>query len=242
MSKTRLGSRRIRVSASSAYRAPSSSARRNRRANARRRGTPLTWSSAKVVIRKPAVWILFALFASGAAVAIWFSASHKFKFRAFGSKAAVDHPPLPTKKASAHIQIDNHDDALMTLLTAELISKSAYHGPIGAKNPVIHRKSPTPIPPAPANLELNAPDAKSQVPEQRSSEARDENGEKEPRRTGFKTLEKERREAERKRTRLENMYQKGLISTRAYKDGQAEYQSQIEKYRREAIGGKQTQP
>ena len=48
-----------------------------------------------------------------------------------------------------------------------------------------------------------------------------------------KNLEKERREAERKRSRLEDMYQKHLISSEAYKEGEKEYRSQIEKYRSE---------
>ena len=48
---------------------------------------------------------------------------------------------------------------------------------------------------------------------------------------GRKTLEKERRAAERKRSRLEGMYQNHLISSEAYKKGEEEYKSEIEKYR-----------
>jgi hypothetical protein len=48
-----------------------------------------------------------------------------------------------------------------------------------------------------------------------------------------KHLEKERRQAERKRSRLEDMYQKHLISSEAYKKGEQEYKSEIEKYRSE---------
>ena len=46
-----------------------------------------------------------------------------------------------------------------------------------------------------------------------------------------KHLEKERQQAERKRSRLEDMYQKHLISSEAYKKGKQEYKSEIEKYR-----------
>ena len=54
-----------------------------------------------------------------------------------------------------------------------------------------------------------------------------------------KRLEKERQQAERKRSRLEDMYRKHLISSEAYKKGEQEYKSEIEKYRSElnADGG-----
>jgi len=48
-----------------------------------------------------------------------------------------------------------------------------------------------------------------------------------------KKLEKGRRQAERKRSRLEEMYGKHAISSEAYKRGEEKYQSEIEKYRRE---------
>jgi hypothetical protein len=47
---------------------------------------------------------------------------------------------------------------------------------------------------------------------------------------GRKAAERERQEAERKRSRLEAMYQSHLISSAAYKKGQDEYQSEIVKY------------
>jgi hypothetical protein len=190
--------------------------------------------------RKGALWILLALFG---AVAIWFTASHSLKPRAFATKASIDSPPVPAKKASASIQAGNNDDPLMTLSTAELNGKLISQGPITGENPIIDQKTPipTPSPPVVANLESNAPDNNRELPEKRLPEVKQKNLEKEPRKNGFKTLEKERREAERKRSRLEEMYQKGLISAEAYKDGQEEYKSKIEKYRREAIGTKQTQ-
>jgi hypothetical protein len=52
-----------------------------------------------------------------------------------------------------------------------------------------------------------------------------------------KNLEKQRREAERKRSRLEDMYQKHLISSEAYKKGEKEYKGEIEKYRSEVNAG-----
>jgi hypothetical protein len=53
---------------------------------------------------------------------------------------------------------------------------------------------------------------------------------------GRKAAERERREAERKRSRLEAMYQNHLISSAAYKKGQDKYQSEIAKYRGELNG------
>jgi len=53
---------------------------------------------------------------------------------------------------------------------------------------------------------------------------------------GRKAAERERREAERKRSRLEAMYRNHLISSAAYKKGQDKYQSEIAKYRGELNG------
>ena len=53
----------------------------------------------------------------------------------------------------------------------------------------------------------------------------------------LKNIEKKRREAERKRSRLEDMYQKHLISSEAYKKGEKEYKGEIQKYRSEVNAG-----
>jgi hypothetical protein len=46
-----------------------------------------------------------------------------------------------------------------------------------------------------------------------------------------KNLERARREAERKRSRLEHMYRRHAISSDAYKKGEEQYRTEIEKYR-----------
>jgi hypothetical protein len=46
-----------------------------------------------------------------------------------------------------------------------------------------------------------------------------------------KNLERARRQAERKRSRLEEMYRKHAISSDAYKKGEEQYRTEIEKYR-----------
>jgi len=53
---------------------------------------------------------------------------------------------------------------------------------------------------------------------------------------GRKAAERERRKAERKRARLEAMYQSHLISGATYKKGQDEYESGIAKYHSELSG------
>jgi hypothetical protein len=229
MSKTRLRSRRLRVSLSS-------SERGNRRANTRRSSAPGSWNSAKVL--KPALWTLFALFAGVAACAIWFKAAHKLRPRASGPKAAVDSPQLTTKNASTSIASSNGNGPQTTPSRPEPSARSVNQEPTIEKNP-INRNLPTPTPSSPAIANLGSPNGNGKVPEQRATETPEQNVEKGSGKKRFKTLEKERREAEQKRHRLENMYQKGLITTEAYKDGQAEYQSKIEKYRKEAISGKE---
>jgi hypothetical protein len=52
-------------------------------------------------------------------------------------------------------------------------------------------------------------------------------------RIAHKNLEKQRLAAERKRSRLEAMYQKGTISADAYKSGEDEYRIAIQRYRSE---------
>jgi hypothetical protein len=230
MSKTRLRSRRLRVSLSS-------SARGNRRANTRRRSAAGSWNSAKVL--KPALWTLFALVAGVAACAIWFKAAHKLRPRASGSKAAVGSPQLTTKNTSTSIQSSNGGGPLSTPSRPEPSAKPVNQEPAIAKNP-IDRNLPTPTPSSPTITNLESPDGNGKAPEQRATETPEQNVEKGSGKKRFKTLEKERREAEQKRHRLEDMYQKGLITTKAYRDGQAEYQSKIEKYRKEAISGKET--
>jgi hypothetical protein len=53
-----------------------------------------------------------------------------------------------------------------------------------------------------------------------------------------KTAEQTRRDAERKRAHLEDMYKKHLISDEAYKKGQDEYQNELGKYR-SRVGGQE---
>jgi len=53
-----------------------------------------------------------------------------------------------------------------------------------------------------------------------------------------KSLENVRRQAERKRSRLEEMYRKHAISREAYEKGEEKYKGEIERYRRETNAGR----
>jgi hypothetical protein len=59
------------------------------------------------------------------------------------------------------------------------------------------------------------------------------------RRAGRRNLEKQRLAAEKKRSRLEAMYQKGTISSEVYRNGENEYRIAIQRYRDKvnALGG-----
>jgi hypothetical protein len=59
---------------------------------------------------------------------------------------------------------------------------------------------------------------------------------KTPSEAGRKSAEQRRREAERKRARLETQYRNHEISDEAYKKGQKEYQAEMAKYRN-VVGG-----
>jgi hypothetical protein len=71
----------------------------------------------------------------------------------------------------------------------------------------------------------------SEFLERKRTEVEHKNPERQARQAERKNLERKREEAERKRSRLEEMYQKHLISSGAYRKGEEEYKSEIEKYR-----------
>ena len=99
--------------------------------------------------------------------------------------------------------------------------------------------APTQAPtPAPKNRMQADPNAlANKLTEEEPGETARKTAEGERQKAGRKTLERERRAAERKRSRLEEMYQNHLISSEAYKKGEEEYKSEIEKYRNEMNAG-----
>jgi hypothetical protein len=78
-----------------------------------------------------------------------------------------------------------------------------------------------PTPDAPANQVAEKADASADNPTKTISKA------------ARKSLEKKRQAAERKRARLEQLYQNHEISTTEYNKGEQEYKDEIQKYRKE---------
>jgi hypothetical protein len=191
-----------------------------RKLKGRQREGQRSWKSAKVFIKSAAPGILFTLFGAGA---IWLTAANSFAPKPFAPK--TDVPELAAKPLPS-VTPDNEDDRLlMTLPAARPEMKLADRGMIPEDNSAVDHP-PTPAP-SPAPMFSPTPkSAPNPIPSATPSPAP-----KEPSVAGRKALEKERREAERKRSRLEDMYQKHLISSEAYKKGEEEYKNAIQRYR-----------
>ena len=171
---------------------------------AQRSDTRWTWNSAKVLLKKAAPGTLLALCG---AVAIYVTASSVFTRRTdASSKASMGGPPAQVKKDSQDPPAGNKDGIIMVPGTVRLDTN--HHGAIAENNSAIDQT------PAPVLTPVPTP-----ATERKTSVIDSE------------FLERKREEAERKRSRLEEMYQKHLISSGAYRKGEEEYKSEIEKYR-----------
>jgi hypothetical protein len=170
---------------------------------AQRSDTRWTCNSAKVLLKKAAPGTLLALCG---AVAIYVTASSVFTRRTdASSKASMGGPPAQVKKDSQDPPAGNKDGIIMVPGTVRLDTN--HHGAIAENNSAIDQ-TPAPVltpVPTPATERTSVIDSEF--------------------------LERKREEAERKRSRLEEMYQKHLISSGAYRKGEEEYKSEIEKYR-----------
>jgi hypothetical protein len=206
-----------------------------RRVKVHPRETRGTWNSAKLLIRNAAPGTLFAVFG---AVSIWLTASNAFTPKTL--KNSVDVPP--TKEARAITPAENNGTIAMTLGAATPGINQTHPGNIAGDIPTINQlpatQAPTPAPENRLQADPNALANSTQLTEEEPSETARKTTEGERKKAGRKTLEKERRAAERKRSRLEEMYQNHLISSGAYKKGEEEYKSEIEKYRSEMNVGR----
>src|SRR6266436_694436 len=171
---------------------------------AQRSDTRLTWNSAKVLLKKAAPGTLLALCGAGA---IYVTASSVFTRRTdASSKASMGGPPAQVKKDSQDPPAGNKDGIIMVPGTVRLDTN--HHGAIAENNSAIDQT------PAPVLTPVPTP-----ATERKTSVIDSE------------FLERKRTEVEHKRSRLEEMYQKHLISSGAYRKGEEEYKSEIEKYR-----------
>jgi hypothetical protein len=164
---------------------------------------------------------------------IWIVVATGFNRKTAPAKDSPSAPVPLAKRMPAESSTANADGILMTFWRAE--KKLTYPGPVTSSSSTIDQPAALPVPsPAAAPTAVWRPESNTAESESESlgkdpADLRPGNAGKELRRE----LEKERREAERKRARLEKKYQKGLISSEAYKSGQEEYQNVIERYRRE---------
>ena len=209
-----------------------------RRVRAQPREIRGTWNLAKCFIKNAAPGTLFALFG---AVAIWLTASNALTPKTFAPKNSVDVALLQPKEEPTTAPAENEGTIAMTLGAAA--PDQTHPGSIAEDNPNIDQSpAPTPAPlPTPKTAmqaDRNALARNTQLPEAEPGETGGRTVEGARQKAGRKTLEKERRAAERKRSRLEEMYRSHLISSEAYKKGEEEYKSEIEKYRSEINAGR----
>ncbi len=115
------------------------------------------------------------------------------------------NPVVATTAPSPAISARPSPSVVTTPLVAAKPSPSVAATPVPVNSPV---RQPTPL------VSNDAPREK-----------------KPPSEAVRKNAEQARRDAERKRTHLEEMYKKHLISDEAYKKGQDEYQNELGKYR-----------
>ena len=190
--------------------------------------TRWTWNSAKVLLKKAAPGTLLALCG---AVAIYVTASSVFTRRTdASSKASMGGPPAQVKKDLQDPPAGNKDGIIMVPGTVRLDTN--HHGAIAENNSAIDQTPApvlTPVPTPATERKTSVIDSESL--ERKRTEVEHKNPERQPRQAERKNLERKREEAERKRSRLEEMYQKHLISSGAYRKGEKEYKSEIEKYR-----------
>jgi hypothetical protein len=120
------------------------------------------------------------------------------------------NPVVATTAQSPVISARPSPSVMTTPVAAAKPSPSVVATPVPVNSPV---RQPTPL------VSNDAPREKKPPPE-----------------AVRKNAEQARRDAERKRARLEEMYKNHLISDEAYKKGQDEYQNQLGKYRNR-VGG-----
>jgi hypothetical protein len=139
-------------------------------------------------------------------------------------KNLVNTPvPAATGSGSPVILLPESDAAMLAQTENAHPESSVTAEPAMAKNPAPNLSTPSKAPVGSGETQSPPNTAKEGTEAKRSTVER-------------KNVEKQRLHAERKRSRLEAMYQKHLISSEAYKSGQEEYKNEIEKYRLELNG------
>jgi hypothetical protein len=180
---------------------------------------------------------LGTLIAFCGAVAICLIGFHAFPGKSVELKAPVDAPLVPETTMSPAAAAGH--DGRTSVLPAE--SNQDHVNTVADDRSILDQTAAPALSPASAPATAAPPvPAKSEVPASESSLLKGErleagriNRESHLSEAMRKKLEKMRLTAERKRTRLEDLYRTGAISSAAYKKGEENYQRQIERYRDE---------
>ena len=179
--------------------------RRDQPLNARRSGS--RWTSGKLLIQVLVSSVLLACFVAVAIPAVHVITPGNKRWKDLGDLQIVSEPtPTPrlaTRSGSMLVDPNAVYTGTVGIAVAENSTQSVHLAPVPSLTPA----------PQPTGIvnETGSPSARLSAADR-------------------KAAERERQEAERKRGRLEAMYQSHLISSADYKRGQDEYQSAIAKY------------
>ena len=181
---------------------------------------------------------LGTLFALCGVIAIFLIGFRAFPPKTLGSKKSVEVPVLPATTLSAAVAPSLDQSVGGRLPDTNQVSREtiAEDHSIIDQPPVAPAGTPTSTP-----AQISQPQASVSQPQASVSDGdslkreRPEDAQSNPDRylpEGVrKKLERHRQEAERKRSRLEEMYGKHAISRDAYKKGEQKYKTEIERYR-----------
>ena len=176
-----------------------------------------SWGTAKTLIKSTFPGTLFALIG---AIQIWLTAA-----RGLHSEGPRSFADTSSEKGLVASRSNDDNPVVLTLGA----------GIAGIENGHLRPEtfSDRGAPSGPATVGLPSADFSSKVAAgTKTDDAHVVAGGRHPSgRTGRKNLERQRLAAEKKRFRLEAMYQKGTISSKAYKTGEDEYRLAIQRYR-----------
>jgi hypothetical protein len=183
------------------------------------------------------VAILGTLIAFCGAVAICLIGFNAFPGKSVELKAPADAPLVPETTMSPAAAVD-HDDRT-SVLPAE--SNQDHGNTVAEDRSILDQTAAPALNPASAPSAVAPPaSAKTEIPASEGNVLKGEhleagriNRESHLSEAMRKKLEKMRLTAERKRSRLEDLYRTGAVSSAAYKKGEEKYQRQIERYRDE---------
>jgi uncharacterized protein Veg len=187
-------------------------------------------SNSAIILRVVAA--LGTIFALCGVIATCLIAFNVYPAKTLESKTQGDVPNVPPTKVTPTVTA-NPDNGMGIPLPE---TNQAQRGAIAEDHSILEQ---TPVPASnPASTpaavgQSEAPMSDSDLLKGERSEVGQTNLDRHLPEAVRKKLEKGRRQAERKRSRLEEMYEKHAISSEAYKRGEEKYRSEIERYHRE---------